>query len=150
MARESSGIRITEWSSLELKVCLWREEFACDAVQWYSECVTQWDCYCSYAKVRCQETDSGNCNKLRTLVLAAVNWKLWRLAGSAVLFVITCWVYKRNKSKHPIQTPSIVPLTSDNTYDFSLRFNGVLYYASIVAIVLYTEIYNNVSFKYFM
>jgi hypothetical protein len=44
------------------------------------ECVFQWDCYSSCVKIRCQETDSGDCNRLRTLVFAAVNCKVQRLA----------------------------------------------------------------------
>jgi hypothetical protein len=34
----------------------------------------------SCIKIRCQETDSGDCYRLRTLVFAAVNRKMWRIA----------------------------------------------------------------------
>jgi hypothetical protein len=35
---------------------------------WYLECVIQWGCYSSRVKIRRQETASGDCNRLRTLV----------------------------------------------------------------------------------
>jgi hypothetical protein len=74
------GITMIECSSVELKVCLWREDFMCAVVLWYLECVIQWDFHSSCVKIHCQEMGSGDCNRLRTLVLAAVNCKSWRLA----------------------------------------------------------------------
>jgi hypothetical protein len=57
---------------VQLAVGLWREDFTC-AVVWYLECVIQGDCYSSCVKIRCQEADSGDCNRLRTLVCVTVN-----------------------------------------------------------------------------
>jgi hypothetical protein len=56
-----------------------REEM-CAIIPWYLECVIQWGCCSSCVKIRCQETNSGNCNRLRTLVGVTVNCKVWRLA----------------------------------------------------------------------
>jgi hypothetical protein len=74
------GIRIIECSSVELKVWLWREDFTCAIVPRHMECVTQWDSCSSFVKIHCQETDSGDCNRLRTLVFAAVKCKVRRFA----------------------------------------------------------------------
>jgi hypothetical protein len=52
-------------------VRLWREDFV-----WYLECVIQWDCYSSCVKIRCQETASGDCNRLITLVCVSVICKM--------------------------------------------------------------------------
>jgi hypothetical protein len=38
-----------------------------------SVCVSQWDCYSSCVKIRCQETASGDCNRLRTQVCVYVS-----------------------------------------------------------------------------
>jgi hypothetical protein len=52
---------------------------------WYLECVIQWDCYKSCFKIRCQETASGDCNRLRTLVCVCQ----WSVKCSH-----ESWVYK--------------------------------------------------------
>jgi hypothetical protein len=36
-------------------------------------CVMEWDCCNSCIKIRCQETDSGDCNSRKTLVCVKVN-----------------------------------------------------------------------------
>jgi hypothetical protein len=66
--------------SWKLKVRLWREDFMCAVLQSYLECVIQWDYYSSCVKIRCQETASGDCNRLRTLVGVTVNCKVWKSA----------------------------------------------------------------------
>jgi hypothetical protein len=72
------GNRIIESSSVELKVWLWKEHFLYAVVQWYLACVIQWDCYSSCIKIRCQESASGACIELRTLMDVTVNCKLWK------------------------------------------------------------------------
>jgi hypothetical protein len=67
------GIRITEGSSVELKVWLWRKDFMCVIVPRYLKCII------SYVKIRRQETDNGISNRLRTLVCAAMNCKVRRI-----------------------------------------------------------------------
>jgi hypothetical protein len=62
------GIRIIECSSVELKVWRRREDFTCAIVPRNLECVIQWDGYSPYVKFRYQETTSGECKRLRTLV----------------------------------------------------------------------------------
>jgi hypothetical protein len=58
-------------------------------------------------KIRCQETDSGECTK----DISVCSSELWSVENPGnivqVLLVITSCVYKCNKSKHPFQTPSI-------------------------------------------
>jgi hypothetical protein len=75
--------------SWELKVWLRREDLVCAIVPRYLECVIQWDCYSSRAKIRCKETDSGDCNRLRGHKCL----QQWTVkcgdSGSAVLLVIT-------------------------------------------------------------
>jgi hypothetical protein len=62
----------------------------CTTVPRYLECYSySGTVIVPVVKIRCQETGSGGCNRLGTLVFAAVNSKLRRTAGSAVLFVIT-------------------------------------------------------------
>jgi hypothetical protein len=36
------------------------------------------DCYSSCVKICCQETDSGDCNRLRTLVPVTMNCEVWK------------------------------------------------------------------------
>jgi hypothetical protein len=81
-------------------VQLWKE----DSYVWYLECVIQWDCYSSCAKIRFQETASGDCNRLRTLVRV-----------SDLYTVITCHVLTLsiNPRSNP-NTLSISPLNHDN------------------------------------
>jgi hypothetical protein len=86
----------------QLKVRFWREDFMCAAVQWYMECVIQWDYYSSYIKIRCQETATGECNILRILV-GVCQWP------------VTCshesWVYKwsinRVANPNPVYSHSL-------------------------------------------
>jgi hypothetical protein len=67
---------------------------------WFSEAVVV------RVKIRCQETDSGDCNRLRTVVLAAVSCSV-EISGSAVLDCSSEWfIWGVNKSNHPIHTPS--------------------------------------------
>jgi hypothetical protein len=49
------GVRFIERNSVQPAVGLWREGFMCAVVQWYLECVIQWDCYSSCVKIRCTE-----------------------------------------------------------------------------------------------
>jgi hypothetical protein len=76
----SRGDELRHQNYWELKVWLWREDFTCAVVPRYLECVIQWDCHSSSVKIRYQETTSGDCTRLRTLVFAAVNCKVRRLA----------------------------------------------------------------------
>jgi hypothetical protein len=80
VSQELSSARKTEKMALwvQLAVGLWIEDFTCTIVQWYMEYVIQWNCYSSCVKIRCQETDSGDCNIVRTLVCVSVNCKLWK------------------------------------------------------------------------
>jgi hypothetical protein len=122
---ESSGVgsrQMMEESSefsWELKVRQWREDFTCAVVQWYLEWFSETVTSC--VKIRCQETDSGDCNRLRTLVFAAVNYKSDEICDSAVIacssdvqfiqliprltvtthiHVIICITYKQNVSNN--------------------------------------------------
>jgi hypothetical protein len=61
-----------EWGIIEkvsggLAVQLGRKELGCEEK---TSCVLQlqWDWYSSFVEIRCRETDSGDCNRLRTLV----------------------------------------------------------------------------------
>jgi hypothetical protein len=47
-------------------------------VSQYLERVIQSHCYSSCVKIRCQETDSGDCDSLRTLLSVTVNYKVWK------------------------------------------------------------------------
>jgi hypothetical protein len=99
---ESSGVgscscQMMEESSefsWELKVRQRREDFTYAIVQQYLECVIWWDCYSSCVKIRCQKTDSGDCNRLRTLVFEAMNWKVRRIAAALKSRVVSTAVYK--------------------------------------------------------
>jgi hypothetical protein len=66
VSRELSSARKAEKMALgaQLAIGLWREVFACAVVQ----CVIQWDGYSTCIKIRCQETASGEFNRLRTIV----------------------------------------------------------------------------------
>jgi hypothetical protein len=92
--------------SWELKVQQWKEDFTCVVVQWYLECVIQWDCYSSCVKIRCQETDSGDCNRLRTLVCAAVNFALTSIIIYTIVENIVCCYGTRN---HKIFNQVLIP-----------------------------------------
>jgi hypothetical protein len=86
----SSGVSSEQLSSameadkmalwVQLAVGPWREDFTC--------AVIQWDCYSSCVRIRCQETDSGDCNTLRILVCVAVNWG--SNDGVTVVYSATC------------------------------------------------------------
>jgi hypothetical protein len=60
----------------QLAVGLWREDFTC--------AVIQWDSYSSCVKIRCQETDSVDCNRLRTLVLCNSEVESVEISDNAV------------------------------------------------------------------
>jgi hypothetical protein len=79
---------------------------------WYLESVIQWDCYSSCVKVRCQETASGDCNRLRTLVCVCQ----WSLKCSH-----ESWVYKRSINR--VTNPNPVnshTLTRDDIWMYIL------------------------------
>jgi hypothetical protein len=64
---------------------------------WYLEWVIQCDCYSSCAKIRCQETASGDCNRLRTLDCECQ----WTVKCSH-----EWWIYKRSINR--ITNPDLV------------------------------------------
>jgi hypothetical protein len=74
------GIKIIESRSVELKAWSWTEDFTCVIAQRYLECVTQWHYYSYCDEIRCQESDNGDCNRLRTRVGVTVNGKVWKSA----------------------------------------------------------------------
>jgi hypothetical protein len=78
VSRKLSSARKAEKMALwvRLGVGLWREDFTCTVVQWYLEHVIQWDCCSSCLIIRFRETDSGDCNKLRTLMCVTMNCKV--------------------------------------------------------------------------
>jgi hypothetical protein len=96
-----------EWQRIQLRVessAAKRRLYVCCSTAifgvWFSET------YSSCVKIRCQETATGDCNRLRTL-FAAVNCKVRRLAGSAVIALSSEWcVLGVNKSNYQIHTPS--------------------------------------------
>jgi hypothetical protein len=63
-------------------------------------------CYSSCVKIRCQETDNGDSNGLRTLVFAAVTRELRGLAVALYFYSSEWCIQVANKSIHPIRTPS--------------------------------------------
>jgi hypothetical protein len=89
---------------------------------WYLECVIQWDCYSSCVRIRCQETASGDCNRMRTLVFVC-QWSVKCNYESCVNVV--------SKSQIQSKTSSIVTLNRDNilwrivTYTIIARQRGV-------------------------
>jgi hypothetical protein len=89
--------------NLVARVRLWREDFMC---------VIQWDYYSSCVKIRFQETDSEDCNRLRTLVCVCQ----WSVKCSH-----KSWVYESQ-----IQTQSTVTLTWNNTYQLTYLWSRAL------------------------
>jgi hypothetical protein len=80
--RGSRGVQVSELLSevqlrVESKGC--EEKTTCAVVPRYLECGTQRDFYSSCVKIRCPETTSGDCNRLRTLVCVTVNCEVRRL-----------------------------------------------------------------------
>jgi hypothetical protein len=88
----SRGVELRNWGTRIIE-CSWVQS-------WKSGCeektlrystaifgVKQWDCYSSCVKIRCQETESGDCNRL-TLVFAAVNCKVRRLAVALYVYYL--------------------------------------------------------------
>jgi hypothetical protein len=74
----------------------------CAIVPRYLERVIQRDCYSSCVNIHCQETDSGDCNRLKTLVGVTVNCKAWILAIALSLSVVmSC-----QQINYPIHIPS--------------------------------------------
>jgi hypothetical protein len=68
---------------------------------WYLGSVIQWDCCSSCVRIRCQETASGECNRLRTLVCVCQ----WSVKCSH-----ESWVYKWSTNR--VTNPN--PVYSDS------------------------------------
>jgi hypothetical protein len=84
------GIEMRNWGiSWELREILekaieWLRRHGKKGIRMWkkSSCVLQlqWDLYSLCVKIRCQESASGDCNKLRTLVDVTVNCIVWKSA----------------------------------------------------------------------
>jgi hypothetical protein len=82
VSRELSSVTEAEKMALwvQLAVGLWREKFMC--------AVIQLECCSSCIKIRCQETDGGDCNRLRILLCVTVN--CGNNDGVTVVYITTC------------------------------------------------------------